>query len=218
MPLDVVVGLQRGDEGKGRFVDMIANNYTIIARANGGSNAGHTVVPDTMEALALHQVPSGITHPGRLNIIGGGVYVDPRRLHKEIDEVKAAGYQVSPTNLLISQASHLVFPHHIGFDALREGSVKAQGSTKSGIAFVAADKYLREGVRLETVALPEVLLARAREGLEELNKHLPESARQSKDQIEQVSKEWVEAVQALQPYMAETVEIINDKLAAGEKV
>lgn len=120
MSLDVVVGLQRGDEGKGRFVDLVADQYAIIARGNGGANAGHTVVPDTMEPLALHQVPSGITRPGKLNIIGNGVYVDPRRLVSEIAEVRAAGYVVSPDNLLISDMAHLVLPHHVGLDTLRE--------------------------------------------------------------------------------------------------
>lgn len=216
--LDVVVGLQRGDEGKGRFVDMVADKYAIIARGNGGSNAGHTVMPDTMEPLALHQVPSGIAYSGKLNIIGNGVYVDPRRLVKEIADVKAAGYDVTPANLLISDAAHLVLPHHIAFDALREGGLKAQGSTKSGIAYVAADKYLREGVRLELVATPKVLLERAYEGLHELQKRLPKADQWDDARVKSEAESWLAAVEALKPHMADTVQVINERLDAGDSV
>lgn len=218
MSLDVIVGLQRGDEGKGRFVDLVADKYDVIARGNGGSNAGHTVVPDSMEPLALHQVPSGITHPGKLNIVGNGVYVDPRRLIKEIAEVQAAGFEISPTNFLVSNSVHLVLPHHIGMDALRENSLKAQGSTRSGIAYVAAAKYLREGVRMELLATPKVLYDHAIDGLQQLNKQLPKADQQSKAELAAIAKDWLQAVEALKPYLADTVDIINDKLQLGELI
>jgi len=218
MSLDVVVGLQRGDEGKGRFVDLVASNYAIIARGNGGSNAGHTVMPDTLEPLALHQVPSGISRPGTVNIIGNGVYVDPRRLVDEFADVRAAGFEVSPKNLLISDAAHLVLPHHIGFDGLRENSLKAQGSTRSGIAYVAADKYLREGVRMENAWLPKILKERATDGLKELNKRLAPGKRKTAAEIREIVDSWLKTVETLKPYLADTVEIINDKLQNGEAV
>lgn len=218
MPLDVIVGLQRGDEGKGRFVDLMAPEYSIIARGNGGSNAGHTVVPDSMEPLALHQVPSGIAYPGKLNIIGNGMYVDPRRLVAEIADVRKVGLAVTPDNLLISSAAHLVLPHHIALDALREDGKLAQGSTKSGIAFVASDKFLREGVRLESVATPQVLYDHALQGLQELQPRLAADVRKTTAELEVIASDWLEAVKALQPHMADTVEVINDKLQAGEQV
>lgn len=218
MSLDVVVGLQRGDEGKGRFVDLVAGNYAIIARGNGGSNAGHTVMPDTLEPLALHQVPSGISRPDKLNIIGNGVYVDPRRLVDEIADVRSAGFKVSPKNLLISDAAHLVLPHHIGLDGLRENSLKAQGSTRSGIAYVAADKYLREGVRMENAWLPKVLKERATDGLVELNKRLPKEKRNTIEKIHEIVDDWLKSVETLKPYLADTVEIINDTLQKGQSV
>ncbi len=218
MSVDVIVGLQRGDEGKGRFVDLVAGQYSVIARGNGGSNAGHTVVPDSMEPLALHQVPSGIAYPGKLNIIGNGMYVDPKRLAAEIADVQAAGLAVSPDNLLISSSAHLVLPHHIALDALREDGKLAQGSTKSGIAFVAADKYLREGVRLESLTTPKVLLEHALDGLERLQIQLPKDQRKSTAELTAMAREWLAIAQQLQPYMADTVEIINDRLQAGERV
>lgn len=218
MSLDVIVGLQRGDEGKGRFVDLVAGEYAIIARGNGGANAGHTVVPEGREPLALHQIPSGIAHPDKLNIIGGGVYLDPLLLLSEIDNIRAGGLEVSARNLLISDTAHLVMPHHVGFDALREGSDKAQGSTKSGIAYVAADKYLRQGVRLESIATPKVLLDLAYEGLIQLHKQLPSKHRKSAAELKKIAQNWVKKTESLWEYMADTVEIINERLEAGEQV
>src|SRR5438128_1208801 len=119
MPFHAIIGGQRGDEGKGRFVDLAASQYTVIARGNGGSNAGHTVVPESMEPIALHQIPSGIAYTDKLNIIGNGVYVDPRRLAREINDLRAAGMKISTKNLLVSDTAHLVMPHHLALDALR---------------------------------------------------------------------------------------------------
>ncbi len=218
MAIDVIVGLQRGDEGKGRFVDLMAGEYSVIARGNGGSNAGHTVMPDSMEPLALHQVPSGIAYPGKLNIIGNGMYVDPRRLSAEIADVRAVGLAVSPDNLLISSSAHLVLPHHIALDALREDGKLAQGSTKSGIAFVAADKYLREGVRLESIDTPKILLERALDGLQQLQQRLPKAQRKSTAELKTMAEEWLTTVEVLRPHIADTVEVINDRLQAGERV
>ncbi len=218
MSLDVIIGLQRGDEGKGRFVDLVAGEYSIIARGNGGANAGHTVVPEGMEPLALHQVPSGIAYPNKLNIIGGGVYLDPKLLASEIQDILKTGIKITADNLLISDTAHLVLPHHVGLDSLREDGPEAQGSTKSGIAYVASDKYLREGVRFETIANPKILLELAIEGLVDLNNLLPESEQKSLDEIKQICQKWLEDAQSLQPLMADTVEIINDRLDKGEKV
>lgn len=218
MSVDVVVGLQRGDEGKGRFVDLVAGEYSIIARGNGGANAGHTVIPEGREPLALHQVPSGIAYPDKLNIIGGGVYLDPRLLLSEIKDIQASGLQISAKNLAISDTAHLVMPHHVGLDTLREGGADAQGSTKSGIAYVAAEKYLRQGLRLETVATPKVLLEAAYDGLGQLNKQLPKSEQQSQAALKAVAEAWLKTAQALQQYMADTVEIIHERLQAGERI
>lgn len=218
MSLDVVVGLQRGDEGKGRFVDLVAGGYDIIARGNGGANAGHTVVPEGLEPLALHQVPSGIAYPDKLNVIGGGVYLDPRLLVSEIGYIRKAGLQVSPKNLLISNTAHLVMPHHVGFDALREGGSRPQGSTKSGIAYVASDKYLRQGARLESIATPKMLMELAVEGLERLNEQLPGEQKRTADEIRSEAEAWLTATEELREYMADTADIINGRLDAGDKV
>lgn len=219
MSLDVIVGLQRGDEGKGRFVDLVAGDYDIVARANGGANAGHTVIPKIGgEHLALHQVPSGVAYPGKLNVVGSGMYVDPIRMLDEMTTIRDGGMEVSPSNLLISEGAHIVLPHHIVLDTLREAGKDAQGSTKVGIAYVAADKYLREGIRLESVHQPDVLEQHVITGLTKVNQLLPAKERKSTAEIKRQAKEWVGAAVSLKPYLHDTTEIINDYLKQGKKV
>jgi len=216
--LDVIIGLQRGDEGKGRFVDLAATDYEIIARANGGANAGHTVVPKAGSKLALHQVPSGVAYPGKLNIISNGIYLDPVRLLAEMATIREAGLDVSPQNLKISDAAHLVLPHHILLDELREDSSEAQGSTRAGIAFVAADKYLRAGVRLESIREPKALLQRVIDGLQKVNARQPKAKQLSSEAIQQAAAGWLKAVQTIEPYMADTAQLVNDCLDSGKHV
>jgi adenylosuccinate synthase len=219
MALDVIVGLQRGDEGKGRFVDLVAGNYDIIARANGGANAGHTVIPEEgSEPLALHQIPSGVAYPGKLNIIGNGLYLDPIRLLAEIETIRSNGLPVSPDNLLISEAAHLVLPHHIILDDLRESSKQAQGSTKSGIAYVAADKYLREGIRFESIGDTKVLKERVLDGLKRVNELVGPDSKKSTQEIEKAASDWIKLATSLQPYAADTSEIVNEELRKGKHV
>jgi adenylosuccinate synthase len=218
MPFHAVVGGQRGDEGKGRFVDLLAVNYSVIARGNGGSNAGHTVVPESMQPIALHQIPSGIAYPDKLNIIGNGVYVDPSRLDNEITALRQAGMKVTTKNLLVSDTAHLVMPHHLALDALREGSHKAQGSTQSGIAYVAGDKYLREGLRLESVRQPKVLFDHAYSALNDINARQPAKDRRKLSDIKSEIEAWVKSTQDLVTYMADTVDVVNSRLEAGEAI
>ncbi|HEY5442379.1 MAG TPA: adenylosuccinate synthetase [Candidatus Saccharimonadales bacterium] len=219
MSLDVIVGLQRGDEGKGRFVDLMASQYDVIARANGGANAGHTIIPKAGQGhLALHQIPSGVAYPGKLNVIGNGVYLDPPALIEEMETVRHAGLEVSEKNLLISGAAHLVLPHHIMLDGLREAGSQAQGSTKSGIAYVAADKYLREGVRLESIYEPKLLAERVRDGLARVNDLLPAGKQLSKADLKKKAAAWLAATATLEPYLADTVTVVNDRLQDGQQV
>jgi adenylosuccinate synthase len=217
MFVDVVLGLQRGDEGKGRVVDLMAKDYQAVARFNGGANAGHTVVlNDTV--LRLHQVPSGIIYPKKINIIGNGCLVDPKRLIEEISEIRKANLPVSPENLLISNGAHLVMPHHISLDEIRENSKKNQGSTKRGISYVAADKYKREGLRTELIGLDIDRIAEcAFEELEKTN-HLRSEAGLRQLSSEKITKEWMKYVRQLKPYITDTVEVIHDLLESEHKV
>lgn len=217
MSLDVIIGLQRGDEGKGRFVDLEAANYDIVARANGGSNAGHTVIPNnTGGHLALHQVPSGVAYPDKLNIIGNGVYLDPERLAEEIADITSSGLKVTPDNLKISMGAHLVLPHHKVLDELRENGKGAQGSTKAGIAFVASDKYLREGARFEIINRPDELRERIISGLQAA--YSEAGKKMSIDDIQKQADKWIKTALSFKPFMTDTTALINAKIKQGKNV
>lgn len=209
-----VVGLQYGDEGKGKIVDMLTADVSAVVRGNGGSNAGHTIVLENGRPIALHQLPSGIASSGKLNVIGHGVLTDPVRLAREMKQVRAEDIAITPENLAISDMSHMVFPKHKLADAAREGGVKAQGSTKAGIAFAASDKSLREGIRVEVIRTgTEAELAEfARTGLQQL--HLDENS----IDIEQLAVEFAQAAIQLKPYIQDTPTLLNNLLDNGHDI
>jgi adenylosuccinate synthase len=142
---DVLIGLQWGDEGKGKIVDYLANHYDIVARFQGGPNAGHTLKINN-ETFVLHTIPSGIFHKNVMNVIGNGVVIDPITFKKEIDKLVALGVDVKQ-NLLISNRAHLILPSHKALDAASEakkGTSKI-GSTLRGIGPTYMDKTGRNG-------------------------------------------------------------------------
>lgn len=212
MKATFVVGLQYGDEGKGKIVDLLAENYDVIVRGNGGSNAGHTIILKNGKTLALHQIPSGITYGGKQNIIGNGCFFDPVKLAAEINDLNKNGISVSSKNLAISKTAHVVLPVHKVKDALREGGVGAQGSTKAGIAFVASDKYLREGIRAEAVfnKSEKKLYQIACEGLVELGVAKTQAAAQATEFALETLK--------TSEYIVDTVELIHEKINSGKKI
>ncbi len=149
--VDVILGLQWGDEGKGKIVDVFTPRYDIIARFQGGPNAGHTIIFDGRK-FVLHTIPSGIFHRQTLNVIGNGVIIDPFILFKEIDSLREAGMEPSE-NLLVSRRAHLILPSHRLMDAALEsgkGSAKI-GSTLKGIGPAYTDKYGRNGLRVGNI-------------------------------------------------------------------
>jgi adenylosuccinate synthase len=223
MSVDVIIGCQAGDEGKGSKTDLLVEQqgYDYVARFNGGANAGHAVTVGDNE-FDLHQIPSGILHDGVENIIGNGSLVDPTRLIREemVDVEEKLGTKVSPKNLKISDTAHVVLPHHLLLDALREVSKDSQGSTIRGIAFVAADKYKREGVRAELITGdPEQVAYLAIKGLEAYNEAAQLAGRGDKSvNPEERFREWWEDAYALKPYIVDTVELLNGALENGARI
>jgi len=142
---DLIVGLQWGDEGKGKIVDLVAKNYDIVIRSQGGHNAGHTVVFNGKK-YALHLLPSGVLNPNAINVIGNGVVVYPKQLIKEINEFG----KMIKSKLLISEKAHMILDHHIAIDQAREKlrGKNAIGTTGRGIGPAYADKIARSGVRM----------------------------------------------------------------------
>lgn len=212
MPVNVMVGLQRGDEGKGRFVDMAAAEHDIVARFNGGNNAGHTVVLPDGRDLSLHQVPSGVAYPHIINVIGNGTFVNPEKLIEEIDAITSNGIEISPANLRLSSAAHLILPHHIYEDQIRESGEQRQGSTKSGIAQVASSKAMREGLRVEEIKnRPDNLFRVAYEGLMAQQAQRDEAGIETID-AQDVARRYVNEALKLGRYVTDTVLYLNQQL------
>ena len=150
-----VVGINWGDEGKGRMVDLIAKDYDIVIRYQGGNNAGHTIVNEYGK-FALHLIPSGIFSEGVVNVLGNGVVIDLEDLCREIDNLRAHGIRITPENLKISERATIVFPFHRALDGLED---RKYGSTLRGIAPVYSDKYQKKTVMLGELLYPEHLKA-----------------------------------------------------------
>ena len=159
--LTAVVGINWGDEGKGRMVDLFSAEHEIVVRYQGGNNAGHTVINEYGK-FALHLIPSGIFRPGTVNILGNGTVVDIERLWEEIEDVRSKGVHIGPDNLKISDRAPIVFPFHRDQDALEEARLKdaKYGSTKRGIAPVYGDKFLKKTIMLGDLFYPDYLEAR----------------------------------------------------------
>ena len=159
-----IVGINWGDEGKGRIVDLLTAQYDFVIRFQGGGNAGHTVINDR-GTFALHLLPSGIFHEGVINILGNGVALDPENLWKEIQEVRAKGIELTPENLRISNRASLLLPWHRDLDALEEKRLadKMYGSTKQGIAPFYSDKYQKKTVLTGELKNPERFRAHLKE-------------------------------------------------------
>ncbi|MDD4493901.1 MAG: adenylosuccinate synthase, partial [Eubacteriales bacterium] len=147
MAVRVVVGTQWGDEGKGKYIDMLAKDSDVVVRYSGGNNAGHTIVVDGVN-YKLHLVPSGILHSGKVCIIANGVVVDPAVLLKEIDELNSRG--IATDKLMVSDRAHLIMPWHIELDNLQEQyrGTGSLGTTKRGIGPAYTDKAERSGIRV----------------------------------------------------------------------
>ena len=153
MKIDLILGLQWGDEGKGKIVDVLTENYNIIARFQGGPNAGHTLEFDGIKHV-LHTIPSGIFHDNKLNIIGNGVVIDPVILKTEIDKLHELDVDLS-NKLMISRKAHLILPTHRLIDKASELSKgkKKIGSTLKGIGPTYMDKTGRNGLRVGDLEL-----------------------------------------------------------------
>ena len=139
-----VVGMQFGDEGKGKIIDFLAEKADVIARFNGGNNAGHTIIVNGKKTI-LHLIPSGILHKNKINIIGNGVVVDPKVLISEIDDLGKSGIKVNPDNLAVSENAHVILANHIEEDKKRNSHL---GTTSRGIGPAYTDKIARTGIRV----------------------------------------------------------------------
>ena len=216
MPCTVVVGAQWGDEGKGKIVDALSADADVVARYQGGPNAGHSVIRDG-RTLVLHLVPSGILHPGRRCLIGNGVVVDPARLTEELHALEAFGIDARP-RLGLSPSAHVILPYHREVEAVAELGPGAIGTTGRGIGFAYRDKAARVGVRLGDLADREAFTEIVDRRLVRLRQEFPEvaslqtmSGRALWDQV-QPHAEWIV------PRLADVSHELHQSLAGGGRV
>ena len=165
--LSAIVGINWGDEGKGRMVDLLAGEYDIVCRYQGGNNAGHTVVNDRGKFI-LNLLPSGILHPSTVNVMGNGMVIDIEHLNKEIASLRDKGVDISPDNLKISDRAIICMPYHKLLDELEEDRLadKKFGSTRRGIAPVYSDKYMKKGIRMGDLLHMDTLESKVRDIVE----------------------------------------------------
>lgn len=218
MPVIIVVGAQWGDEGKGKIVDHLTEKASLVARYQGGHNAGHTVVIRD-EKYVLHLIPSGILHKNTTCIIGNGVVVEPRALIQEITDLKARGITVS-RNLLISRNAHLIMPYHIALDSASERAKgrKNIGTTGRGIGPTYVDKMGRSGIRVGDLLRPEAFMEKLRTNLRQVNFLLKQYYHVSGFSAAKIFAEYMEYGNFLKKHIADTDIIIADAISARENV
>lgn len=217
MSVVVVMGAQWGDEGKGKFVDLLASKADIVVRGTGGSNAGHTVWANGQQ-YKLHQIPSGILYKGTLCVIGHGVVLDPEKLMEEMDDLESKGVDLS--GLRISGAAHLVLPYHIRLDGAEEDRKGARkiGTTRRGIGPAYMDKYARTGLRLIDLLDRDEFLNKLALQLEVKNQLLEQVYGLPGFTVEEIAEPYLAYAERIRPYVANTVELINDGIDAGKNV
>ena len=214
----LVIGSQWGDEGKGKVIDFLTETADVVARSQGGSNAGHTVIAKGQKYI-LHLIPSGILWEGKVNIIGNGVVINPTALVDEIRYLQEKGVTITPQNLLISDRAHVVLPIHKEIDGAQEEALGDQkiGTTRQGIGPTYADKARRVGIRMIDLADPNrletVLKARIKTANEELVR-LGWPAADPKVTLDAV----MAAADVLRPHITNTIPVINNAIKAGKTV
>jgi adenylosuccinate synthase len=215
----VLVGLQWGDEGKGRAVDYLAARSRWVVRYQGGANAGHTLVVDGRR-LVLHLVPSGALHPGVFNVIANGVVIDPEKLVAEIEGLLALGIALDPARLAISLDAHLIFPYHRALDQVREEALAGDqiGTTRRGIGPAYEDKAARRGIRLSEFLNPALLRVRLGHALVEKNRLLREWYQHAGFDLEAMLAWAAPLAERLRPFAADTQALLHGALRAKERI
>ena len=214
-----IVGINWGDEGKGRMVDLLTESYDVVVRFQGGGNAGHTVI-NQYGKTALHLLPSGIFRQGVVNILGNGVALDPENLWKEMKEVMDKGVELTPENLKISERASLLLPWHRDLDELEEKRLadKKYGSTKQGIAPFYSDKYQKKTVLAGELFYPEELKSHILEIMEWKNLTLTK-VYGAKAYTEEMIEEWLESsCKKIKPYVCNTGAFLKNAQDEGKNI
>ncbi len=214
----VVLGVQWGDEGKGKIVDLLTEDADVVARYQGGHNAGHTVIVRNKQFI-LHLIPSGILHKGKKCIIGNGVVIHPRALIDEIEELKKRRVTVG-RNLYISGRAHVIMPYHTLLDGKHEEAKGSQkiGTTGRGIGPAYVDKMSRTGFRMIDLLDSVAFKTRLKENLDDINFLLEKKYNQKKISVNKIYNEYMKYADYLGPFVTDTVVMINDIIDQGKNV
>ncbi len=222
MPVQIIVGAQWGDEGKGKIVDHLSEKVDIVARYQGGANAGHTVVLPPKKGKAekeyvLHLIPSGIFHSHVTCVIGNGVVLDPVALMTEIQQLKEAGIKIGK-RLLISHNAHLIMPYHKLLDAAREQGVEKIGTTGRGIGPAYNDKYMRTGIRVVDLLHRDVLRRKLKRNIETSNEILSKLYHSQELDVDAIIHEYQNFDRKFDEYITDTSEYLNAALKKNQRI
>jgi adenylosuccinate synthase len=214
----VIIGAQWGDEGKGKVVDLLADRFDIVARYQGGHNAGHSVYVGD-KAFVLRLLPSGIIHEDAVCVLGNGMVIDPKAFFEEVDQMQAQGISISPERLKVSSRAHLIMPYHRALDHTSEerlGNEKI-GTTLRGIGPAYEDKAGRRGIRVSDALVPELLKLRIERNLEEANRIIVTYG-QPPLYADQIFEEIFALAERLRPFVCETSHFFAEARKQNKKI
>ena len=219
MPLNIIIGTQWGDEGKGRVVDLLAGQADYVARYNGGDNAGHTVQVGK-QTFKLHLIPSGVIQPHTVGVIGNGLVVNPAVLLQEVEMLRALDIEIGPKRLKISHAAHIITPAHLALDAAREQArgIGKIGTTLRGIGPAYNHKTERSGLRVEAMRDLENFAESLKAHVETINKQLTTLYDAEPLDAQAVTEEYVNYAHQLKPYISNVSILLSQALQHGENV
>jgi adenylosuccinate synthase len=214
----VVIGAQWGDEGKGKIVDLLAERFDVVARYQGGHNAGHSVQVGS-SSFVLHLLPSGIVHPGKTCVLGNGMVIDPKAFFDEADRLAAQGISVTPERVLVSSRAHLILPYHRALDHTSEERLGNErvGTTLRGIGPAYEDKAGRRGIRTADAIVPGVLRSRIERNLEDANRIIVAYGGEALDPDE-IFNETTRLAERLAPFIADTTLYMNQAAQDGRTI
>src|SRR3984893_11184975 len=214
----VVIGAQWGDEGKGKIVDLLAEHFDIVARYQGGHNAGHSVQIED-RSFVLHLLPSGIVHPGKTCVLGNGMVIDPKAFFEEADRLTTQGVEVSPERVKISTRAHLILPYHRALDHTSEERLGNErvGTTLRGIGPAYEDKAGRRGIRVADALVSEVLRSRIERNLEDANRIIAAYGGQEL-KVDEIFQEMSYLTERLAPFIADTTHYLNVAATQGRSI
>ncbi len=219
MPLNIAIGTQWGDEGKGRIVDLLSADATLVCRYNGGDNAGHTVTVGK-ETFKLHLIPSGIVHSHTIGILGSGMVINPLTLLSEMDSLRQAGIDVSPRRLYISPLAHLITPAHRLLDQAQDEArgKGAIGTTGRGIGPAYIDKAARRGLRVGEILDTARFRLRVKEHFEYVDNQLRLLFNKEPLDTTALMEEFLLSAAQLTPFIRDSSMILHDALRSGDQV